>query len=109
MSDTINGDRSVRAVVDTAQMPCTPSPSGSVWRKRVHLVGLPESGQVTSVVRYEPHSGFPAHDHPQGEEIRVLQGVFSDEHGDWPAGTFLINPEGFSHRSFSAPRCALLV
>jgi anti-sigma factor ChrR (cupin superfamily) len=109
MGEAINGDLSVRAVVDTTQMEWSRSPSGSVWRKRVHLVGPPESGQVTSVVRYEPHSRFPAHDHPDGEEILVLEGVFSDEHGDWPAGTFLLNPEGFRHAPFSEPGCVLLV
>lgn len=109
MDEAINGDLSVRAVADTAQMPWAPSPSGSVWRKRVHLVGPPESGQVTSVVRYEPHSRFPAHDHPEGEEIFVLEGVFSDEHGNWPAGTFLLNPEGFRHAPFSEPGCLLFV
>jgi anti-sigma factor ChrR (cupin superfamily) len=109
MSDAINGDLSVRAVADTARMEWAPSPSGSVWRKRVHLVGPPESGQVTSVVRYEPDSRFPAHDHPDGEEILVLEGVFSDEHGDWPAGTFLLNPEGFRHTPFSRPGCVLFV
>jgi anti-sigma factor ChrR (cupin superfamily) len=109
MGEAINGDLSVRAVVDTTQLEWTQSPSGSVWRKRVHLVGPPESGQVTSVVRYEPHSRFPAHDHPDGEEILVLEGVFSDEHGDWPAGTFLLNPEGFRHTPFSEPGCVLFV
>src|SRR5436305_3254579 len=109
MAETINGDLSVHAMVDTAQMPWTPSPSGSVWRKRVHLVGPAESGQVTSVVRYEPHSKFPAHDHPEGEEILVLEGVFSDEHGDWAAGTYLLNPEGFRHAPFSEPGCVLFV
>lgn len=109
MGASINGDLSVRAVADTARMEWTPSPSGSVWRKRVHLVGPPESGQVTSVVRYEPRSSFPAHDHPEGEEIFVLDGVFSDEHGDWLAGTFLLNPEGFRHTPFSEPGCLLFV
>ena len=109
MSDAINGDLSVRAVVDTARMEWVSSPSGSVWRKRVHLVGPPESGQVTSVVRYEPKSRFPAHDHPEGEEILVLDGVFSDEHGDWPAGTYLLNPEGFRHAPSSEPGCLLFV
>jgi len=90
-------------------MEWAPSPSGSVWRKRVHRVGPAESGQVTSVVRYEPRSRFPAHDHPEGEEILVLEGVFSDEHGDWPAGTFLLNPEGFRHAPFSEPGCVLFV
>src|SRR5207247_5426935 len=59
--------------------------------------------------RYGPRSRFPAHDHPQGEEILVLEGVFSDEHGDWPAGTFLLNPEGFRHAPFSEPGCVLFV
>jgi anti-sigma factor ChrR (cupin superfamily) len=109
MDDVINGNLSIRASADTAQMDWTPSPSGSVWRKRVHLVGPAESGQVTSVVRYEPNSKFPQHDHPEGEEILVLDGVFSDEHGDWPKGTFLLNPEGFRHAPFSKDGCVLFV
>jgi anti-sigma factor ChrR (cupin superfamily) len=105
----VNGDLSVRAVADTTRMAWAPSPSGTVWRKRVHLVGPAESGQVTSIVRYEPRSRFPAHDHPDGEEILVLEGVFSDEHGHWPAGTYLLNPEGFRHAPFSEPGCVLFV
>ncbi len=106
---TINGDLAVRVAVDTAAMQWTPSPSGTVWRKRVHLVGPAEAGQVTSIVRYEPGSKFHAHDHPDGEEILVLHGVFSDEHGDWPAGTYLLNPEGFRHAPFSREGCVLFV
>ncbi len=109
MSNAINGNLSIRAVADTRQMPWTPSPSGSVWRKRVHRVGPAESGQVTSLVRYDADSAFPAHDHPEGEEILVLDGVFSDERGDWPAGTYLLNPEGFRHAPRSVPGCLLFV
>jgi hypothetical protein len=109
VSESIHGDLSVRVRADTTRMSWAPSPSGTVWRKRVHLVGPPESGQVTSVVRYEQGSSFPAHDHPEGEEILVLDGVFSDEHGDWRAGTFLLNPEGFRHAPFSRPGCTLFV
>ena len=109
MAESINGDLSIRVTVDTARMQWTPSPSRSVWRKRVHLVGPPERGQVTSVVRYEPHSSFPTHDHPGGEEIFVLDGIFSDEQGDWPAGTFLLNPEGFRHTPFSEVGCVIFV
>jgi anti-sigma factor ChrR (cupin superfamily) len=106
---SINGDLSVRVAVDTAAMQWSPSPSGTVFRKRVHLVGPAESGQVTSVVRYEPRSTFHAHEHPDGEEILVLEGVFSDERGDWPAGTYLLNPEGFRHAPFSRAGCTLFV
>lgn len=109
MTQSINGDLSVPVVVDTRAMGWSPSPGGAVWRKRLHLVGPPESGQVTSVVRYEPESSFPSHDHPGGEEILVLEGVFSDEHGDWTAGTYLLNPEGFHHTPFSREGCLLFV
>ena len=109
MTLAINGDLSLPVVVDTRSMEWSPSPSGSVWRKRVHRVGPPESGQVTSVVRYEPESTFPAHDHPDGEEILVLDGVFSDEHGDWGQGSYLLNPEGFRHAPFSRKGCLLFV
>jgi anti-sigma factor ChrR (cupin superfamily) len=105
----INDDLAVRVAVDTARMDWTPSPSHTVWRKRVHLVGPPEAGQVTSVVRYEPGATFPEHDHPDGEEILVLDGVFGDEHGRWPAGTYLLNPEGFRHAPFSREGCVLFV
>ena len=106
---SINGNLSIRVTVDLRRMDWSESPSGTVLRKRVHLVGPPESGQVTSIVRYMPDSSFPVHDHPDGEEIYVLEGVFSDEHGDWPAGTYLLNPEGFRHRPFSKPGCELFV
>ncbi len=105
----LNGDLGVRVAVDTAAMPWTPSPGGQVLRKRVHRVGPPESGQVTSVVRYPADARFPAHDHPGGEEILVLEGVFSDEAGDWPAGTYLLNPEGFRHAPYSREGCTLFV
>ncbi len=106
---SLHGDMSVRIAVDTGAMNWTPSPDGHVYRKRVHLVGGVESGQVTSVVRYEPGSTFPAHGHPEGEEILVLDGVFSDEHGDWGAGSYLLNPEGFGHAPFSRVGCLIFV
>ena len=105
----VNADLRLRVAVDSLAMEWTPSPGGHVLRKRVHLSGPAEAGQVTSVVRYQPGASFPAHDHPGGEEILVLEGVFSDEHGDWPAGTYLLNPEGFRHAPFSREGCLLFV
>jgi anti-sigma factor ChrR (cupin superfamily) len=68
-----------------------------------------ESGHVTSVVKYLPNSRFDAHKHPLGEEIYVLEGIFSDEHGDYPAGTYLRNPPGTSHSPYSVEGCTLFV
>lgn len=108
MNDSLNADFGKPASMDTASMPWQASPSPSVWRKRLDLVGG-EFSRVTSVVRYDANSAFRPHGHPQGEEILVLDGVFSDEHGDYPAGTFLLNPAGFSHAPFSRDGCVLFV
>jgi anti-sigma factor ChrR (cupin superfamily) len=105
----LNADMQHLARMDTSALEWAPSPSGSVWRKRVHMMGGAESGQVTSLVRYEPGACFPLHDHPEGEEILVLEGTFSDEHGDWRAGTHLLNPEGFRHAPFSQQGCVIFV
>ena len=105
----LNGDLQQRVALHSDSMEWVSSPGTKVMRKRLHRVGPQESGQVTSVVRYLPGSQFPSHEHPQGEEMLVLEGVFSDEHGDWPAGTFLLNPEGFEHQPFSREGCLLFV
>jgi anti-sigma factor ChrR (cupin superfamily) len=109
MSKALNGNLKESVVVDTNEMSWTESKSAGVWRKRLHLVGSEEKGQVTSIVRYDASSSFPAHDHPKGEEILVLSGVFSDERGDWPAGSYLLSPQGFRHKPFSKDGCELLV
>lgn len=105
----LNGDLSQFVVMRTAEMPWSASPSGTVWRKRLHRVGPEESGQVTTVVRFEPGATFASHDHPDGEEILVLDGVFSDEQGDFGKGSYLLNPEGFRHAPFSREGCILFV
>ena len=100
---------SIAAVVYAGTMDWQTSPSATVSRKRFHLVGEAETGQVTSLVQYHPGASFPAHPHPGGEEILVLNGVFSDETGDWPIGSYLLNPEGFTHAPYSKAGCRLLV
>ena len=109
LNAALNGDLERRVVIDTRAMEWSTTPSATVWRKRLHRVGPAESGQVTSVVRYAEDSRFPAHEHPEGEEILVLSGTFSDEHGDWHAGSYLLNPEGFRHAPFSRGGCELFV
>jgi anti-sigma factor ChrR (cupin superfamily) len=105
----LRAELSVLERVDTSAMPWEPSPSPGVERKRLARRGPAEAGQVTSIVRYLPGSRFPAHPHPDGEEILVLRGVFSDERGDHPAGTYLLNPEGYAHAPFSVEGCELFV
>jgi anti-sigma factor ChrR (cupin superfamily) len=68
-----------------------------------------EVAKATSIVRYQPGSKFKPHTHDLGEEILVLEGVFSDESGDYPAGTYIMNPPGSSHAPFSESGCTLFV
>lgn len=107
--ENLNADLRLRAVEHGENMEWQPSPSPTVWRKRFYRDGPAEAGIVTSIVRYDAGSAFPTHHHPDGEEIFVLDGVFSDEHGDYPAGTYLLNPDGTSHAPFSKDGCTLFV
>jgi anti-sigma factor ChrR (cupin superfamily) len=84
------------------------SPADGVSRVPLERLS-PESGHKTSFVRFSPGSYFPVHAHLLGEEIYVLDGVFSDQYGDYPAGTYLRNPPGSSHRPFAREGCTLFV
>lgn len=102
-------DRAQLAIVHTDELTWQPSPSPTVWRKRLELSGDVERGRVTAVVRYDPDSSFPSHDHPQGEEFLVLSGTFSDQQGDFPAGTYVLNPTGSRHQPRSREGCTMFV
>lgn len=68
-----------------------------------------ELARATSIVRYTPGSHFERHVHGGGEEILVLQGVFSDEQGDYGPGTYLRNPPRTAHTPFSREGCVIFV
>lgn len=104
----LNMDFSQRVVIATDQQEWQPSPMAGVWRKPLAREEA-ERGHATSIVRYEPGSRFSEHGHPLGEEILVLEGTFSDHTGDYQAGTYFRNPEGFRHAPFSEEGCVILV
>jgi anti-sigma factor ChrR (cupin superfamily) len=101
-------DLNARVVLDTTELPWSPSPLPGVERRLLDRSGG-EVARATSIVRYAPGSSFAAHSHAGGEEILVLEGTFSDETGDHPAGTYLRNPPGSSHAPFSTEGCTILV
>src|SRR5579872_2900809 len=104
----INSDLGARAVMDAGAMPWVPSPLVGVERKMLERDGG-EVARATSIVRYAAGSAFDSHEHGGGEEFLVLEGVFSDELGDYPAGTYVRNPPGSRHRPFSRGGCVLFV
>lgn len=84
------------------------SPLAGVERQMLDRIGG-EVARATSLVRYAPASHFAEHEHGGGEEFLVLDGVFSDEHADYPAGTYVRNPIGTRHRPHSAQGCTIFV
>ncbi|MFT4705620.1 MAG: anti-sigma factor ChrR (cupin superfamily) [Bradymonadia bacterium] len=106
--DSINADFSAKAIVNSPAEPWLPSPSPGVDRRLLDRVGG-EVARATSIVRYAAGSSFETHAHDHGEEFFVLEGVFSDEHGDYPAGTYVRNPPGSSHAPRSEGGCTIFV
>lgn len=104
----INLNFEERVVIETENQDWTASPMQGVWRKPLAREEA-ERGHATSIVRYEPGSSFAEHGHPLGEEILVLEGTFSDETGDYQAGTYFRNPDGFRHAPFSKEGTLILV
>lgn len=63
----------------------------------------------TAMVRWAPGTYFSPHRHYGGEEIYVVEGVFSDEHGSYPKGSWIRSPHLSQHQPFSVEGCLILV
>jgi anti-sigma factor ChrR (cupin superfamily) len=104
----LNADFTARASAHGASMAWISSPAGGVDRRMLDRVG-DEVARATTIVRFAPGSKFPAHVHGGGEEFVVLEGVFQDEHGDFPVGSYIRNPPTSRHTPASEPGCTILV
>lgn len=104
----LNADFSKRVSVHAADLPWVPSPTPGVDRRMLDRIG-DEVARATSIVRYAPNSAFPAHTHGGGEEFLVLEGVFEDESGAFPAGSYVRNPPQSRHTPGSNPGCTIFV
>ncbi|HEY9690016.1 MAG TPA: cupin domain-containing protein, partial [Coleofasciculaceae cyanobacterium] len=104
----LHADLNQRIAIDTNELPWIDSPTPGVQRRMLDRDG-DEVARATSIVRYGPGSAFPTHTHGGGEEFLVLEGVFSDESGDYPAGTYVRNPIGSAHAPRSEEGCTIFV
>jgi anti-sigma factor ChrR (cupin superfamily) len=104
----VNSDFDRRVVLSAGDVSWTASPSSGVDRCMLDRVG-DEVARATSIVRFAAGARFDRHVHGGGEEILVLDGVFSDEQGDHAAGSYLRNPPGTHHAPFSRDGCTLFV
>lgn len=104
----LNANFGDRVVVHSETLDWVASPMPGVDRRMLDRIGA-EVARATSIVRYAPGSAFSEHTHTGGEEFIVLDGVFQDEHGDFPAGTYVRNPPTTAHTPSSEPGCTIFV
>jgi len=104
----LNANFSERTVVHGDELTWQDSPMPGVRRRMFDRIG-DEVARATTVVSYAPGSQFSAHTHTGGEEFFVLDGVFEDEHGAYPAGSYVRNPPQSAHTPGSSPGCIMLV
>lgn len=64
--------------------------------------------EQVALVKWAPDTRFTSHTHFGGEEILVLEGVFHDEFGDYPAGSWIRSPHGSQHTPFTRSEGALI-
>ncbi len=105
MNVNVNFDERVSVHADT---PWVASPMAGVERRMLDRIG-DEVARATTIVRFAPGSAFSPHVHTGGEEFLVLDGVFQDEHGDFPTGSYIRNPPQSSHTPATAPGCTIFV
>ncbi|GAA0776354.1 cupin [Roseibium denhamense] len=104
----LNADFSKPVVIRPDDNSWKPSPMPGVDRMMLDRLG-DEVARATTIVRYASGSKFSAHVHDGGEEFFVLDGVFEDEHGAFPAGSYIRNPPGSSHTPGSEKGCVIFV
>lgn len=104
----IRADFSKKEIVRPGEVEWVSSPQPGVDRLMLDRIG-DEIARATSLVRFAPGTSFPFHAHGGGEEILVLEGVWEDEHGTYPAGTYLRDPVGTAHEPFTKEGCLLFV
>jgi len=104
----VNADFSKRVVLHGDEIDWMETRMQGVKRRMLDRIGA-ESGHATTIVSYDPNSKFAAHVHDGGEEFIVLDGVFQDEHGDFPVGSYIRNPPQSSHTPGSDEGCVIFV
>ena len=65
--------------------------------------------ESTALVWWPEHEVFQPHTHYGGEEIVVLEGRFIDEHGEYPAGSWIRSPHMSTHYPYVEEETLIMV
>jgi len=75
----------------------------------LQVLGLHDfNGEHVALVRWAPDTQFNFHRHWGGEEVFVIEGTFRDEHGEYPAGSWIRSPHQSSHTPYTETEGALI-
>ncbi len=105
----VNQDYSKRVVIHGTKSTWHTSPCEGIERIYLERNNLGEKATATSLVRFAANSYFEEHTHDSGEEFLVLDGIFADEYGSYPKGTYIRNPDGTNHNPYSKDGCTIFV
>ena len=79
------------------------------FRDGIEISEIVTGSPAVALLRYQPGASVPRHLHTGLETIIVLEGTQSDERGDYPAGSVILNPEGTVHSVWSTDGCVVFI
>ena len=90
--------------IDTDTAEFRPAPTEGIQYLHLHEFG----DERVALIRWAPNTPYERHEHNGGEEVLVLEGAYSDEFGDYPAGTWVRSPHGSPHEPYTKDEGALI-
>lgn len=96
-----------RLVLDSNALEWKPGRAEGIEIK--NLFRSPVTGEWIYLARFSPGCSLGFDEHEGGEELFILAGKQQDEHGQYPAGTWVRQPVGSCHTPFSEAGATILV
>jgi anti-sigma factor ChrR (cupin superfamily) len=103
----INAQCDKLVIISANEMVWEPAGQRGVSRTLLERVNNEEFGRETSLVRLEPGTELEPEVLSTRLEIFVVEGSFSDGHGEYGARTFIMNPPGTTYTASSRDGCTL--
>jgi anti-sigma factor ChrR (cupin superfamily) len=103
----VNADPEQVVMLHTNEMPWEPTEHAGISRKVLELVNDPKKGRETSLLKFAPGARMPTEVLAMRLDVFVLDGTYSDGHGEYGQHTFVRNPAGAQHTPSSPTGCVI--
>lgn len=97
-------DDQLPVVIDTARSTWSPGLVPGLEVLGLHTYGA----EHIALVHWAANTKFMHHAHEGGEEVFVISGTFFDEHGEYPAGSWVRSPHQSTHTPYTRDDGALI-